>query len=81
MGITTVKILFCWQALKTGQLPADLNLLEDNTVVPNTTKDADNKTMSDGEDEENVSKDVKEQSNDESTPMEQVQILCLLEYA
>lgn len=58
------------QALKTGQLPADLNLLEDNTV-PNTTKDADDKTMSDGEDEENVSKDVKEQSNDESTPMEQ----------
>ncbi|KAG6592834.1 U2 small nuclear ribonucleoprotein A', partial [Cucurbita argyrosperma subsp. argyrosperma] len=58
------------QALKSGQLPADLNLLEDNTVT-NTTKDTDDKTMSDGGDEENVSKDAKEQSNDESTPMEQ----------
>ncbi|CAK9328638.1 unnamed protein product [Citrullus colocynthis] len=58
------------QALKSGQLPADLNLLEDNTV-PNTTKDTEDKTMSDSGDQENVSKDVKEQSNDESTPMEQ----------
>ncbi|XP_023005060.1 U2 small nuclear ribonucleoprotein A' [Cucurbita maxima] len=58
------------QALKSGQLPADLNLLEDNTVT-NTTKDTDDKTVSDGGDEENVSKDAKEQSNDESTPMEQ----------
>ncbi|XP_038907085.1 U2 small nuclear ribonucleoprotein A' [Benincasa hispida] len=58
------------QALKSGQLPADLNLLDDNTV-PNTTKNTDDKTMSDSGDEENVSKDVKEQSNDEPTPMEQ----------
>lgn len=40
--------------------------------MPNTTKDTDDTTMSDGGDEENVTKDVKEQSNDESTPMEQV---------
>lgn len=72
-------LLCCWQALKSGQLPADLNLLEDNTV-PNTTKDTEDKTMSDSGDQENVSKDVKEQSNDESTPMEQVpQTLLLFE--
>lgn len=43
--------------------------------MTNTTKDTDDKTMSDGGDEENVSKDAKEQSNDESTPMEQVPLL------
>lgn len=52
------------QALKSGQLPADLNLLEDNTAQ-NITKDKDDKTMSDSGDEEHV-------TNDESTPMEQV---------
>ncbi|KAE8646748.1 U2 small nuclear ribonucleoprotein A' [Cucumis sativus] len=51
------------QALKSGQLPADLNLLEDNTAQ-NITKDKDDKTMSDSGDEEHV-------TNDESTPMEQ----------
>lgn len=40
--------------------------------MSNTTKDTDDETMSDGRDEDNVSKDVKEQPNDESEPMEQV---------
>lgn len=59
------------QALKTGQLPADLNTLIDNMESSNFKEN--HETVVNGENETaNVLRDVEEQGNKKSTPMEQV---------
>nr|XP_048318695.1 U2 small nuclear ribonucleoprotein A' [Ziziphus jujuba var. spinosa] len=58
------------KALKTGQLPADLNTLIDNMESSNFKEN--HETVVNGENENaNVLRDVEEQGNKESTPMEQ----------
>lgn len=69
------------QALKSGQLPADLKILDDDTET-NSVKVNDDKMDVNSENEANAPKDVDEQKKDEAEPMEQVPMcfLWLLNY-
>ncbi|KAL6190721.1 hypothetical protein ACLB2K_037115 [Fragaria x ananassa] len=59
------------QALKSGQLPADLKIMDDDTPT-NTGKDKDDEIVVTNENEANAEvKDVEEQKNNESEPMDQ----------
>ena len=60
------------QALKTGQLPADLKIPGDDKGA-NVVKGKDEKTVSDIQNESDVELDnVEEEKNEEPAPMEQV---------
>lgn len=60
------------QALKSGQLPADLKIMDDDTPT-DTGKDKDDEMVVTNENEANAEvKDVEEQKNNESEPMDQV---------
>ncbi|CAB4263862.1 unnamed protein product [Prunus armeniaca] len=58
------------QALKSGQLPADLKILDDDTET-NSVNVNDDKMDVNSENEANAPKDVDEQKKDEAEPMEQ----------
>ncbi|KAL6186200.1 hypothetical protein ACLB2K_042321 [Fragaria x ananassa] len=59
------------QALKSGQLPADLKIMDDDTPT-DTGKDKDDEMVVTNENEANAEvKDVEEQKNNESEPMDQ----------
>ncbi|XP_061993130.1 U2 small nuclear ribonucleoprotein A' [Rosa rugosa] len=59
------------QALKSGQLPADLKILDEDTPM-NTVKDKDDEMAVTNENEANVEvKDVEEQKNNEAESMDQ----------
>ncbi|KAL6193499.1 hypothetical protein ACLB2K_034583 [Fragaria x ananassa] len=61
------------QALKSGQLPADLKIMDDDTST-DTGKDKDDEMVVTNENEANAEvKDVEEQKNNESEPMDQEQ--------
>lgn len=58
-----------WQALKSGQLPADFQIPDDNDTKNGKGKDE--KEVSDSEAEVEP-RNTEEQGNDEPAPMEQV---------
>jgi len=59
------------QALKSGQLPADLKILDDDTETSSVNVN-DVKMDVNSENEANAPKDVEEQKKDEAEPMDQV---------
>lgn len=58
-----------WQALKSGQLPADLKTLDEDTGSDGVNQKDDNMVQDEGDSEP---KDGEEQGNDKPAPMEQV---------
>lgn len=65
------------QALKSGQLPADLKILDDDTPT-NIVKDNDDEMVVTNENEADAKvNDEEEHKNNEAEPMDQV-LLCFL---
>jgi len=63
------------QALKSGQLPADIKGLNDNIVLDNVDEKPEDMIHNDGGQADGESNGTQEQTNTDSTSMEQVYVL------